>query len=860
MAAYLSESIEECTRVAPAGENIGYERFLDQKAITCLQKGPYLLVGDQGPAAWQIHISVVACQVEQMLSRVIPLLVKGGLGFRMVRDRLCAEQILIAGYGHERMGKMVTVFAGDGRTACDIAGRLILSTEDLRGPAVTGAYFLAGTVYTTYHGPGTMPCAWPEQQMDGKRLLKYFDSLTFRLPPNVPWPFDTIRKYRLAARGGLVKGKYLVTTILKSDVKGNVLKAFYFSKGWPAYCVIKEGKGCINEDLQGRDAASRITWQWQVYQRLKDLVCMPAHLDYFHSDGKAFLVTKFIRSESLERRVERLLLAGVYENLSKDDKLHLTGLLLSIFEMVAAMHKEGFVHRDITPFNFVVDSSGRLYALDLELCYDLKGAPYPPLLKGTPGYMSTEQQMAATPTPAEDIYALGALIIFVLTGLYPNHFTGPGGDIKEGLNFFLADDALCHLVACCLDSRPDRRPEIGELAYRIRQFREKPESIGPERPKYSDADLLEVVCQGLAGLHFPGMFDGQGYWKGRRDDPSAVFSGQGKWEVTLPGLFNGVSGVLFTVFSAMRLGVSWTYDEMALRRNFSFVLDHVTGKGPQLSPGLAEGVCGIALMLNQAVLSGAFGVAENMVKSPLTYQDGLLDDWQNANLSLSDGIAGIALGQLSICRDGLPAAGLLCGCIEVICCRQRAGGNWQAGREGGFFKGDAGILWALLSYLVHYPDERTGLSAIKGLSRLCGKQRAKERNPWLWGQAGLCLTLLKAARVFGENRYQVAAEKILTSYPDKITSNCLALGEGISGLGEIYLSAWQLTGKDRWRDRATWIAQVLAATFYRPEKEKGYWLTDRTFLPSGGLMEGSCGPIHFLLRYLYPEKLSLPGF
>jgi serine/threonine protein kinase len=88
-------------------------------------------------------------------------------------------------------------------------------------------------------------------------------------------------------------------------------------------------------------------------------------------------------------------------------------------------HSRGVLHRDIKPSNIMVTRQGVPKLMDFSIA-EITSAPRgatPTALIGSPLYMAPEQVRRQPPGPAADLYALGAVMFQLLTGMPP--FTQP---------------------------------------------------------------------------------------------------------------------------------------------------------------------------------------------------------------------------------------------------------------------------------------------------------------------------------------------------------------------------------------------------------------------------------------------------
>ena len=79
-------------------------------------------------------------------------------------------------------------------------------------------------------------------------------------------------------------------------------------------------------------------------------------------------------------------------------------------------HREGILHRDLSPEKIVVDRRGVARIADLGVVARLAGGRWMP---GTPAYMAPELWLGEEPTIASDIYAAAVVLVECLTGAPP---------------------------------------------------------------------------------------------------------------------------------------------------------------------------------------------------------------------------------------------------------------------------------------------------------------------------------------------------------------------------------------------------------------------------------------------------------
>ena len=84
-----------------------------------------------------------------------------------------------------------------------------------------------------------------------------------------------------------------------------------------------------------------------------------------------------------------------------------------------AVHRAGLVHGDVKAQNVMQAESGRLVLMDFGASHEPRHRAADRAAVGTPVYVAPEVLNGEPPTPASDVYSLGVLLFFLLTGRYP---------------------------------------------------------------------------------------------------------------------------------------------------------------------------------------------------------------------------------------------------------------------------------------------------------------------------------------------------------------------------------------------------------------------------------------------------------
>jgi len=291
---------------------------------------------------------------------------------------------------------------------------------------------------------------------------------------------------------------------------------------------------------------------------------------------------------------------------------------------------------------------------------------------------------------------------------------------------------------------------------------------------------------------------------------------------------------------------------------------------------LYGGAAGIALAIASGIKSNL--LEENSENVSLIQK--LLEITPTNSLDIATGIAGHGTATLQCITflEEKKSDALLKKDINIIIEAQQKNGYWiefQVGRHKrapaiGFTQGNSGIIWLLLAYSIKYSDNDVKTIALNSLNLLLEQVNPLKKAIKIKGLRnitsdigtwdslpGLILSFIKGYEITQNSLYKHAAEDLLYCYPARIVNDNFTQHAGLSSIGELYLEADKVFKNSEWQHRADWIVQVLLHTSIH-EQDCYYWLSNNILFPTADLLMGNSGIIHFLIRYLVPNKIGYP--
>ncbi|QDV69882.1 Serine/threonine-protein kinase PknB [Rosistilla carotiformis] len=324
------------------------------------------------------------------------------------------------------------------------------------------------------------------------------------------WGVYTIGRLRRQAFEARQLGQYRLKRLLGAGGMGEVYLAEHMLLKRP--CAIK----LIRPEKAGDQLAiDRFEREVQLTARLTHWNTVEI-FDYGHAaDGTFYYVMEYLPGLTMDQVV----------------KMHgpmpasrTTYLLSQVCDALVEAHGESLVHRDVKPANIFVAHRGGVSDVaklldfglvkpmtqndDLDLTRD-------GTVTGSPLYLSPEQALGDTPDHRSDIYSLGAVAYYLLTGQPPFQGSTPMKILLAQANekpippSEIADDVPADLeeiiLRCLQKDRNDRFDNVQELGDALRQCsvgdlwdrqqaRSWWKSNGCPDKKKLDDDVLNLVC------------------------------------------------------------------------------------------------------------------------------------------------------------------------------------------------------------------------------------------------------------------------------------------------------------------------------------------------------------------------------
>jgi hypothetical protein len=838
---------------------------------------------------WKLHVSATQLSAPVVLSRAAEVLVRAGCAFKFTRGLDELGELLSASVHRGSGGKFLTAYPADDDRLRRLAVELDRVTDGLPGPVVLSdrAVRPGSLVHYRFGVFGAEPVLDNDGSFesvltapDGRRekdlRQAWFSPPAWAEPPLAGGGPATTA----AAAPVLVGGRFAVRGALRHSYRGGVFRAVDHDTG--AEVVVKQARPHVMGSLTGKDARDALRHEAAVLDLLGPTGLAPRKVTLLTHLDNVFLAEEMIPGVTLrawvaERAVGAWRGAGVpwAEGVEKARQLA---------DVVAAVHGHGLVLRDLTPDNLIVTPEGRLRLVDLEHAVPDGSRVH---RVATPSYAGPEQASAppfgVAPARTSDLYGLGAVVFFLLTGVDPllpadEPALRPG----HGRLAALVDAAGTHmetlrrlspLVLGLTRDEPGRRWSLARArdflaatphddAPAVPAARTAADPGRPAADILPDAVVERLVEDGVSHLLATMTPHGERLWKpdvhGATTDACSVQHGAA-----------GVLGVL-TRAARIRGGAPL---RAAVAAAAGWVGERLTAVSPLL-PGLYSGRSGTAWALHDAA-----GLLEDAALSRAAADLALRVPVRWPSPGIFHGAAGAGMAQLHfwqatgderfLHRAAEAADGLL-GAV-----RERDGRHVWPVPEAfdselagsvhyGFAHGVAGVGAFLLCAaaatgrgeyldgalragrtLDEVADGEAGLAWWPSVE---GARRSEARQAhWCSGSSGVGTFLVRLWAVTGQPRFRELAQAGAAAVHRDRWHASNAACHGLAGDGDFLLDLADLTGDGRYRE---WAGHLAAVMYARHAVHDA-----RTVLPddsgaavTAGHGTGLAGALGFLLR------------
>lgn len=202
-----------------------------------------------------------------------------------------------------------------------------------------------------------------------------------------------------------------------------------------------------------------------------------AFIDEVVEDRERWLVMEYVPAQSLAQILDQ------FGPLAPHQVTHIGVQIASALE---AVHAQGILHRDIKPGNILVTGDGTAKLTDFGISRPIYGdvtATDSGLIGGTVAFLASEVADGEEPTPASDVFALGATLFAAVEGIPP---FGTADNPLLVLRRAAAGDLLpvrragplTPILSALLQPDPAKRPDAAQARHMLQEL-----AAGAEGPQ-----------------------------------------------------------------------------------------------------------------------------------------------------------------------------------------------------------------------------------------------------------------------------------------------------------------------------------------------------------------------------------------
>jgi len=419
---------------------------------------------------WKIHISATERTATRILQLVVPVLKEEEVAFKFASDLRMVRFSTSKNWPRSGGGKFITVYPKDLNQFLRLLDLCHNATKGFAGPYILSdrPYLDSKVVFYRYGGHKIISSVTARGLHVPMILSPQGDLVPdervafYKKPEWIQEPFNdqaaSGSDTSLSRRDTLkLNGRYHVTGALKYSNTGGVYTGTDLQTG--ERVIIREARPFVTfGGNDGTEAIALLKKEARVLKKLEASTLTPRFIDLFQQWEHWFLVEEYIQAETLWGYIMNAIFGWSSHEAPKLFAFY-RETIVALTKGLQLIHNHQIIVRDLTKTNVMFTADGQAKFIDFELAYEIGGDELP-VAGSTEGYASPEQLAHQTPTPEQDYYALGALILESLTftagGLRLNR-DGIFSGLKQVLDDFSLPAGLLDIVRGLTDLDPTRR-------------------------------------------------------------------------------------------------------------------------------------------------------------------------------------------------------------------------------------------------------------------------------------------------------------------------------------------------------------------------------------------------------------------
>ncbi len=160
-----------------------------------------------------------------------------------------------------------------------------------------------------------------------------------------------------------------------------------------------------------------------------------------------------LEGETLQTRIGRMIIQNGFVPIKQ-----VVAWSCALADALEVIHMKNIVHADVKPSNVIISPDGQVRLIDFDIAPALDKHTIQTRSRGTKGYISPQRHRGLPIAIDDDIYSLGAVLYFIVTGVNPSLAPNPFTLLDRPLEWFHPAGALFkEVITCCLQEQREAR-------------------------------------------------------------------------------------------------------------------------------------------------------------------------------------------------------------------------------------------------------------------------------------------------------------------------------------------------------------------------------------------------------------------